>query len=116
MPFVYAATMAGAHVRLWTCRRDQTAMIPFWGPSSGGGDWSQYKDVGDDKAGQEIEYWFGQMKRLPPTPHAGQNSYTYGIARFRNSCQTTKGGALAKVTRVFWVFKYRYRLEVCKRL
>merc|ERR1712225_226790 len=79
MEFVYAATMAGAHVRLWTCRRDQSEMIPFWGPSSMG-DWSQYKDVGDDTAGQEIEYWFGQMKQLPPTPHAGQSSHTYGTA------------------------------------
>ncbi|PVH70803.1 hypothetical protein DL98DRAFT_597522 [Cadophora sp. DSE1049] len=79
MEFVYAVTMAGAHVRLWTCRRDQTEMVPFWGPNSIG-DWSQYKDVGDDIAGQEIEYWFGQMKQLPPTPHAGQSSHTYGTA------------------------------------
>ncbi|KAH9208845.1 hypothetical protein DL95DRAFT_414385 [Leptodontidium sp. 2 PMI_412] len=79
MEFVYAVTMAGAHLRLWTYRRDQTEMVPFWGPNSGG-DWSQYKDVGNDKAGQEIEYWFGQMKQLPPTPHAGQSSHTYGTA------------------------------------
>ncbi len=79
MGFVYAATMAGAHVRLWTYWRDQPEMVPFWGSNSGG-DWSQYKDVGDDRAGQDVEYWFGQMKRLPPTPHAGQDSHTYGTA------------------------------------
>jgi len=80
MPFVYAATMAGAHVRLWTYFRDQAELVPFWGPPNGG-EWAQYKDVGDDKAGQDIEYWFGQMKHIPPTPHAGQSNETYGTSK-----------------------------------
>jgi hypothetical protein len=29
MMFVYAATMAGAHVRLWTSFRDQAELVPF---------------------------------------------------------------------------------------
>jgi len=76
---MYAVTIAGAHVRLWRCGRDQTELVPFWGPNNSR-DWSQFKDVGNDRAGQEIEYWFGKMKRLPPTPHAGQSSHTYGTA------------------------------------
>jgi hypothetical protein len=31
-PYVYAATMAGAHVRLWGCWQGRTQMEPFWGP------------------------------------------------------------------------------------
>jgi hypothetical protein len=77
MPFVYAATMAGAHVRLWGCWPDRAEMEPFWG-SYAAGDWRQYKDVGDDVAAREIEAGFARMKRFPPTPHAGQTSETYG--------------------------------------
>ena len=29
--FVYAATMAGAHVRLWKCAYREKSLIPFWG-------------------------------------------------------------------------------------
>jgi hypothetical protein len=79
MLFVYAATMAGAHIRLWKCLSDQAEWVPFWGPNNGG-DWSQYKDVGDDEATRTIESCFGQMKQFPPTPHAGQSSHTYGAS------------------------------------
>lgn len=71
--------MAGAHIRLWQYWRDQDKWVPFWG-SNHGGDWSHYKDVGDDIAGQEVEYWFAQMKKLPPTLHAGQSSHSYGAS------------------------------------
>jgi hypothetical protein len=77
MAYVYVSTMAGAHIRLWTIYCGEAELIPFWGSSSPG-KWSEYKDVGDDTAGQEIEYWFGQMKQFPPTPHAGQSVHTYG--------------------------------------
>ncbi|KAF4632627.1 hypothetical protein G7Y89_g5498 [Cudoniella acicularis] len=79
IPFVYVATMAGAHIRLWTYKRGGTELVPFWGPDALG-DWKEYKDVGNDIAGQEIEHCFGQMKRFPPTPHAGQSSHTYGTS------------------------------------
>jgi hypothetical protein len=77
--FVYVATMAGAHIRLWTYWRDKTELAPFWG-SQDPGKWDQYKDVGDNEAGRDIEYWFGIMKQFPPTPHAGQSSLTYGTS------------------------------------
>jgi hypothetical protein len=75
MPWVYSITAAGAHVRLWKYTREDK-LVPFWGSNSAG-DWSQYKDVGNDQHGQDIRYWFEQMKSLPPTPHAGQSSHTY---------------------------------------
>lgn len=79
MAYVYVSTMAGAHVRLWTINRGEAELVPFWGSSSPG-NWNEYKDVGDDTAGQEIEYWFGQMKQFPPTPHASQSAHTYGTS------------------------------------
>lgn len=79
MAYVYVSTMAGAHIRLWTLYRGDAKLVPFWG-SSDPGKWSEYKDVGDDTAGQEIEYCFRQMKQFPPTPHAGQSAYTYGTS------------------------------------
>src|SRR5271170_7671780 len=51
--FVYAATMAGAHVRLWTYRLGQDPWAPLWG-SNHPGDWGQYKDVGSDSGGLEL--------------------------------------------------------------
>jgi hypothetical protein len=45
--FVYTATIAGAHVRLWTYRLGQDPWVPLWG-SNHPGDWGQYKDVGSD--------------------------------------------------------------------
>lgn len=77
MEFVYAATMAGAHIRLWTHRRHEDRLVPFWGNDIAG-EWSEYKDVGNDQSGRDLEYWFGQMKQFPPTPHAGQSSHSYG--------------------------------------
>jgi hypothetical protein len=71
--------MAGAHIRLWKCLSDQTEWVSFWGPNNGG-DWSQYKDVRDDEATRTIESCFGQIKKFPPTPHAGQSSHTYGAS------------------------------------
>jgi len=79
MPFVYAATMAGAHARLWGCWPSMTEMEPFWGACSGG-DWSQYKDIGDNVAAQQIEAGFIRMKQFPPSAHAGQTSDTYGTS------------------------------------
>ena len=70
LPFVYAATMAGAHVRLWSYNRDGS-WIPFWGTGYEG-DWAEYKDVGDNAVGAELEHWFNQMKSYPPSAHAGQ--------------------------------------------
>ena len=62
MPFVYAATMAGAHIGLWRCERGGNAWTPFWGSSSER-DWAEYKDIGEDEAGQQLE---GLMKYFPP--------------------------------------------------
>ena len=42
LPFVYAATMAGAHVRLWRYNRDGR-WTTFWGTEYEG-DWAEYKD------------------------------------------------------------------------
>lgn len=81
LTFVYAATMAGAHLRLWGYWREGTEMEPFWGAggAEGARDWSQYKDVGDDTAAQQIEAVFTKMKQFPPTPLAGHTSDTYGM-------------------------------------
>jgi hypothetical protein len=76
VPFIYAATMAGAYVRLWGCWPNKTKLQPFWGPQSEG-DWKQYKDIGNDEGARPIEAGFMQMKQFPPTPHAGQSSDTY---------------------------------------
>ncbi len=88
--FVYAATMAGAHIRLWKYWRDSNAFETFWGPSTPG-DWGQYIDVGDEKAGRELEGYFDYMKRFPPTPHAGQTSSTYGNQASASDYVTSSG-------------------------
>ena len=54
IPFVYASTMAGAHIRLWRYSRDQPELVPFWSSNSIG-DWGEYKDIGDNQAGEIIE-------------------------------------------------------------
>lgn len=77
IPIAYAATMAGAHVRLWGCWPDKAEMEPFWGPYAAG-DWHQFKDIRDDLAAVEIEAGFVRMKRFPPAPHAGQTNDTCG--------------------------------------
>jgi len=92
IPFVYVATMAGAHIRLWTYRRDRAELVPFWGANVPG-EWDQYKDVGGEEAGREIEYSFGQMKSFPPTPHAGQSSHTYGTSTDKPSYPASGSGS-----------------------
>lgn len=76
MPFVYAITAAGAHLRIWKYTREDE-LIPFWGEYEPG-DWNQYKDVGIDVDAQLIRSSFEQMKVFPPTPRSGQSSHTYG--------------------------------------
>jgi len=89
-PWVYAATMAGAHVRLWTVKRHVKGMVPFTGlPTEG--DWNEYKDVGDDTAGRELEICFRRMKEWPPEPHAVQSADTYGTSG--NQASTTSYAA-----------------------
>ncbi len=77
--FVYAATMAGAHVRLWTFEHGENGLAPLWG-SNNEGDWRQYKDVRDNKAGLELEQIFGQIKWTPPGLYAGQSIDMYGTS------------------------------------
>jgi hypothetical protein len=60
--FVYAATMAGADVRLWRSELGPNPWKPLWGQSHEG-DWGQYKDVGSDVAGLELERMFEQIKQ-----------------------------------------------------
>ena len=74
--FVYAATMAGAHVRLWKCMYGDKSLIPFWGQSHEG-DWQQYKDIGKEADGRLIEDTFNEMKVWPPTAHYSQTSSSY---------------------------------------
>ncbi|KAK0111102.1 hypothetical protein ONS95_001478 [Cadophora gregata] len=75
-PFVYAATMAGAHIRLWKYTRGDKSFTPWWGTPDKGA-WQHYKDVGSDEDSQLIEHTFNKMKRWPPTAHAGQTSSDY---------------------------------------
>jgi hypothetical protein len=77
--FVYAATMAGAHVRLWRAELDLDRLKPLWGPSNEG-NWGQYKDVGSDVGGRELEYHFEQIKHAPQKLYAGQDFNTYGTS------------------------------------
>jgi len=77
--FVYAATMAGAHIRLWTYRLGQDPWVPLWG-SNHPGDWGQYKDVGSDSAGLELERHFEQIKLRPQSLYAGQDHSAYGTS------------------------------------
>jgi hypothetical protein len=93
--FVYAATMAGAHVRLWKCTADE--MIPFWGTATSS-NWRHYKDVGVDADAAEISRVFEHMKQFPPTPHSTQTSHTYGSmsqpVQTLGSSGPSRGGAL----------------------
>jgi hypothetical protein len=75
-PFVYAATMAGAHVRLWKYMQGDSGLTPFWGDNNEG-DWQQYKDIGNDEDSRLVEDSFNNMKGWTPTPHAGQTSSDY---------------------------------------
>jgi len=75
--FVYAATMAGAHVRLWTYELGQDPWAPLWG-SNHPGDWGQYKDIGSDSDGLELERHFARIKRTPQNLYAGQDLGAYG--------------------------------------
>jgi len=65
-PFVYAATMAGAHVRLWKYMQGDDSLTPFWGHNDEG-DWQQYKDIGIDEDGRLVEDSFNNMKGWTPT-------------------------------------------------
>jgi hypothetical protein len=74
-PFIYAATMAGAHIRLWRYNRVESRLQPLWG-SDAVGDWALYKDIGREEDGRELDWHFGKMKGTPPTARADQgNSY-----------------------------------------
>ena len=74
--FVYAATMAGAHVRLWKFFLGDERLIPFWGENHEG-DWQEYKDIGNEEDGRVVEETFNQIKAWTPTPHAGQTISSY---------------------------------------
>ncbi|MCJ1226390.1 hypothetical protein MMC12_003040 [Toensbergia leucococca] len=76
--FIYVATMAGAHIRLWTCHRHNPELVPFWGDPQEKGEWRRYKDIGDDTEREELERWFGYMKAFPPTRRTGQDSHSFG--------------------------------------
>ena len=76
VPFVYAATMAGAHVRVWKYMQGDKRLTPFWGENFEG-DWEEYKDIGHDEDGMMVWETFNEMKLWPPTPHAGQTSSSY---------------------------------------
>ena len=109
--FVYAATMAGAHVRLWKCTYGDKSLMPFWGQSHEG-DWQQYKDIGKDADGRLIEETFNEMKVWPPTPHYSQTSSSYtsyqpasassssalGQDMYSNPAQTPAGYAVPYTT------------------
>jgi hypothetical protein len=75
--FVHAITAAGANVRFWKCSAGSGGWRPLWGANHRG-DWSQYKDVGDDAAGLLLGAWFRRMKQTAPSLHAGQSLETYG--------------------------------------
>ncbi|KAF8859339.1 hypothetical protein BDZ45DRAFT_673305 [Acephala macrosclerotiorum] len=82
--FVYAATMAGAHVRLWKYMQGDERLTPFWGENHEG-DWQEYKDIGDEEDGRLVEESFNQMKARMPTFHAGQTITGYKSYQSTNS-------------------------------
>ncbi|RFU26295.1 hypothetical protein B7463_g10056, partial [Scytalidium lignicola] len=84
VPFVYAATMAGAHVRLWKYMLGDERLTPLWGENHEG-DWQEYKDIGNEEDGQLVEESFNQMKAWTPTPHAGQTISSYTSYQPANS-------------------------------
>jgi hypothetical protein len=87
--FVYAATMAGAHIRLWTYGLDQDPWVPLWGLNHPG-DWGQYKDVGSNSAGLELERHFERIKMAPQGLYAGQDHSGYGTP-YPTSTSSTSG-------------------------
>jgi len=91
--FIYAATMAGAHIRLWRYQRGDTRLQQLWG-SNAIGDWSQYKDVGQEQDGRELEWHFGKMKGTPPTARADQgDSYGDSFSTATLSSSTVTAGS-----------------------
>lgn len=80
--------MAGAHVRLWRYQRAELRLQLLWG-SDAMGEWAQYKDVGREQDGRDLERHFGKMKGAPPTSRADQGD-SYG-----DIFPTTRGQGLS---------------------
>jgi hypothetical protein len=76
--FVYAATVAGAHIRLWVYKLGDL-WVPLWG-SNNPGDWGQYKDIGSDEAG--LERHFYRIKQAAQNSHVDQD---YGMPHLTNT-------------------------------
>lgn len=64
-PFVYAGTLVGVHLRLWVVHQGETDLAPLWGSPFRGSN-EDYKDLGDDADGDEIEKAFHQMIAVAP--------------------------------------------------
>ena len=87
--YVFAATMAGAHIRLWRCDRVKgkkkalrwDGWWSLWvtkGKEISVGDWGEYWDISDERHRAELERHFSYMISYPPTLHVGQTASTYG--------------------------------------
>ncbi|TAQ90662.1 hypothetical protein B7494_g961 [Chlorociboria aeruginascens] len=91
--FVYAATMAGAHIRLWKCEVGHANLKSMWG-NAAKADWTQYKDVGNDQDAQLLEQTFAYMKSVTPDSRADGNDI-YGLSpslAMSTSSSTAPGG------------------------
>ncbi|KAL4887779.1 hypothetical protein BDV59DRAFT_162545 [Aspergillus ambiguus] len=73
--FVYAGTLVGVHLRLWIVRRNEMRLCPLWGSPDLGSN-EDYKDLGNNRDGQDIQKAFRDMVRLAPQPWVGSNEVT----------------------------------------
>ena len=77
VPFVYACTACGAHLRLWKYSPGTGSLQGFWNGNTPA-DWASYKDIGVDADARIIQQAFDHMLSMPPNLAAGQDYESYG--------------------------------------
>ncbi|OGM45093.1 hypothetical protein ABOM_006651 [Aspergillus bombycis] len=71
--FIFAATLVGVHIRLWTVHKHERKLKAVWG-DSGPGAISDYKDLGDTAAAELIKKTFRDMLETAPEPWIHRSS------------------------------------------
>jgi hypothetical protein len=77
VPFIFACTGCGAHLRLWKYSRGEKSFHGFWAAYTPAA-WEHYKDVGIDADANDIHLGFKKMLVLGPELREGQEVSTYG--------------------------------------
>ena len=90
VPFVYATTSAGAHMRVWRILQGSRELLPFWGVADLGV-WDEYKDLGDEIQGNIVHDAYKTMMAYPPTAVSGQTT-GYGTSTYAGTSSLTYAG------------------------